>query len=357
MAAVVDSQLMLTASDGDGELSDAALRAVLAAKAPGGGGLPAVAADAALRCSASACGGDALDGLLARLAAGAGRVLLADCTAGDTAALHSRALGLGCGVALANKKPLVCPLPQYRQLTALPRRLRAESTVGAGMPVHAALGRVLAAGDAVRRVAGAFSGTLGVVMSGLEDGRPFSAVVADAKAAGYTEPDPRDDLSGLDVARKALILARKLGWPLELHDVAVESLYPPEMAPEVRRTLIARTAVGLTRFIRWQHLSVEAFMARLPELDAAFAARAEAAKAAGSVLRYAAVVEGGAARVGVQAVPASGPLGQLHGSDNLVEIHSDVYAPAPLVLQGRGAGAAATAAGVLADLLELHDCR
>jgi len=111
------------------------------------------------------------------------------------------------------------------------------------------------------------------------------------------------------------------------------------------------------RSARAQHLSVDAFMARLPELDAAFAARAAAAKASGAVLRYAAVVEGGAARVGVQAVPAASPLGQLRGSDNLVEIHSDVYSPAPLVLQGRGAGAAATAAGVLADLLELHDCR
>jgi len=102
---------------------------------------------------------------------------------------------------------------------------------------------------------------------------------------------------------------------------------------------------------------VEEFMARLPELDAAFAARSAAAAAAGGVLRYVAAVEGGAARVGVQAVPAASPLGRLRGSDNLVELHSAVYTPAPLVLQGRGAGAAATAAGVLADLLELHDCR
>ena len=98
-------------------------------------------------------------------------------------------------------------------------------------------------------------------------------------------------------------------------------------------------------------------MARLPELDAAFAARCAAAAAAGSVLRYAAVVEGGAARVGLTAVPADSPLGRLRGTDNLVELATAVYDPAPLVLQGRGAGAAATAAGVLADVLELHDCR
>ena len=172
---------------------------------------------------------------------------------------------------------------------------------------------------------------------GLEEGRAFSAVVADAKRLGYTEPDPRDDLSGLDVARKALILARRLGWRLELADVAVESLYPAHMSAE--------------------HLSVDAFMARLPELDADVAARAAAAAADGAVLRYAAVVEAGAARVGLTPVPRDSPLGRLKGTDNLVEMATDVYDAAPLVLQGRGAGAAATAAGVLADLLELHDCR
>ena len=104
-------------------------------------------------------------------------------------------------------------------------------------------------------------------------------------------------------------------------------------------------------------MSVDAFMAALPSLDAAFAARVAAAAAAGDVLRYAAVVEGGAARVGLTAVPGASPLGRLRGTDNLVEFSTPVYATAPLVLQGRGAGAAATAAGVLADLLELHDCR
>ena len=98
-------------------------------------------------------------------------------------------------------------------------------------------------------------------------------------------------------------------------------------------------------------------MARLPELDASFASRCAAAAAEGAVLRYAAVVEGGAARVGLTAVPRDSPLGRLRGTDNLVELSTAVYDTAPLVLQGRGAGAAATAAGVLADVLELHDCR
>ncbi len=145
---------------------------MLAAKAPGGGGLRALAADAALRCAVQPrAAGDGLGGILSRLetapaSASAGRVILADCTAGDTTALHLRALGAGAAVALANKVPMVCALPQYAQLTAAPRRLRAESTVGAGLPVHAALARLVASGDAVQRIAGALSGTLGFVMSG-----------------------------------------------------------------------------------------------------------------------------------------------------------------------------------------------
>jgi hypothetical protein len=240
------------------QLSDAALRALLAAKAPGGGGLRAVAADAALRCAVQQrSDGDGLAGVLAT-ASGPSRLILADCTArrappahaaprapdapcaaaprSDTTALHLRALAAGAAVATANKVPMTCALPLYRQLTAAPRRLRAESTVGAGLPVHAALARVVAAGDPVSRIAGAFSGTLGYVMSGaragagccrlgggassrartalgppsgLEEGRPFSEVVAAAKAEGYTEPDPRDDLSGLDVARKARAARRR----------------------------------------------------------------------------------------------------------------------------------------------------
>jgi len=189
----------------------------------------------------------------------------------------------------------------------------------------------------VSLISGSFSGTLGYVMSGLQAGEPYSVVVNKAKELGYTEPDPRDDLGGVDVARKALILARTLGMSLEMSDVSVEPLYPPELAS----------------------LSIPEFMAALPSLDEAFAAKIAAAAADGNVLRYAASVKppsGGSAGslvVGLVAVPASSPLGTLTGSDNLVEIHTGWYSQTPLVVRGAGAGTGTTAAGVLADMLDL----
>lgn len=202
----------------------------------------------------------------------------------------------------------------------------------------AALQRVVAAHDEVNLISGAFSGTLGYVMSGLQEGKPFSEVVGKAKELGYTEPDPRDDLGGVDVARKALILARTLGMKLEMEDVEVEPLYPTEFA----------------------NLSVPDFMASLPNLDANFVSRVTTAAADGKVLRYAASIKprndgsgGGSLTVGLLAVGASTPLGALSGSDNLVEIHTSWYSQTPLVLRGAGAGTGTTAAGVLADILDL----
>ena len=159
----------------------------------------------------------------------------------------------------------------------------------------------------------------------------ISTQVLEAKEKGYTEPDPRDDLGGVDVARKALILARGLGWRLELSDVNVEPLYPPELAS----------------------LTVDDFMAKLPSLDDDFAKRATEAKARGEALRYAATVENGKLTVGLVSVSTSSPLGSLSGTDNLVEYYTTWYDPSPLVVRGAGAGAGATAAGALADMVEL----
>jgi homoserine dehydrogenase len=152
-----------------------------------------------------------------------------------------------------------------------------------------------------------------------------------AHRQGYTEPDPRDDLGGVDVARKALILARGLGWELEMDDVAIEGLYPPDM----------------------DNLPVAQFMDALPALDAEFAARVAAAARDGMALRYAAIVADGACRVGPTVVPVDSPLGRLRGADNLVEFTTRWYSPNPLVIQGRGAGVDATAAGVLSDIIEM----
>ena len=269
--------------------------------------------------------------------------IMVDCTAGQTTVpAMLAAVKAGGRAVTANKKPVAdAPMEVFEQLVLQPlgpARTRYESSVGAGLPAIAAVQRVVAGGDEVSRIAGSFSGTVGYLMSGLQAGGKFSDVVRKAKELGFTEPDPRDDLSGTDVARKALILARTLGMRAQLSDVAVEPLYPAELAS----------------------LSVPEFMAALPTLDESFRARGEAAAAQGKVVRYAAEVNPpsaanpkGSLKVGLLAVDASSPLGTLTGSDNLVEVYSKWYNETPLVLRGAGAGNGTTAAGVLADMVEL----
>ncbi|GIV76176.1 MAG: homoserine dehydrogenase [Litorilinea sp.] len=281
--------------------------------------------------------------------AGRDDTVVVDCTASEaTVPALLLALERGYKIVLANKKPLTVDQEVYDRLAAagatageeggpahsLTHHLgmsRWETTVGAGLPVIATLNRLVASGDEVSRIAGTFSGTLGYVMTGLQEGRRFSEIVREAHRLGYTEPDPRDDLGGIDVARKALILARGLGWRLDLADVQVTGLYPPEM----------------------DSLSVQEFLDALPQLDETFQRQVAEAAAQGQVLRYAATVEGQQCRVGPTLVSADSPLGRLRGTDNLVEFHTRWYHPNPLVIQGRGAGVDATAAGVLSDIVEL----
>jgi len=267
-----------------------------------------------------------------------GPTVVLDAAAGDeTAPLLARALGSGAGVVLSNKAPLALPLanPVAAELWAAagPRgHLRYEATCGAGLPVISTLRMLLETGDEIAEIQGALSGTLGAIFGDLAAGLPFSAAVRGAKDRGYTEPDPRDDLSGLDVARKALILARTMGRRVDLADVAVEGLVPEGLA----------------------NLSVEEFLARASEGDASLAGRVATAEANGAALKYVATVPAtGPITVGPREAPRTGVLGALQGPENVVAVRTRRYDAYPLTVAGPGAGAAVTAAGMLGDALEL----
>ncbi len=265
--------------------------------------------------------------------AGRPGTVVVDCTASDsTVDALLLALERDYQVVLANKKPLTVVQDVYDRISRTPSQARWETTVGAGLPVMATLNRLVSSGDEIERIAGSFSGTLGYLMTGLEEGHAYSETVAEAYRLGYTEPDPRDDLGGVDVARKALILARGMGWRMDMEQVEIIGLYPESMAG----------------------LSVNSFLAALPSLDEKYSAQVAGAAAEGKVLRYAATLSEGKCSVGPTAVGKDSPLGRLTGTDNLVEFYSRWYSPNPLVIQGRGAGVEATAAGVLSDIVELR---
>jgi bifunctional aspartokinase / homoserine dehydrogenase 1 len=263
------------------------------------------------------------------------RPVLVDVTADDTAEVLEQALTHGMDLVLANKRPLAdrqeVSNALWQTAQARGRRILHEATVGAGLPIIDTYHKLVESGDRVHRIEGLLSGTLGYVLSQVSDGVSFSKAVTTAMARGYTEPDPRDDLSGMDVARKALILGRLLGYRGELSESGVESLVPDW----------ART---LTR---------EGFLDRLPELDSQWKSRVNAAAAENSVLRYVASVTAEEVAVGVQAVPATSALASIKGSDNQLVFITERYNTNPLVITGPGAGAEVTAAGVLNDILRL----
>ncbi|HEU0052941.1 MAG TPA: aspartate kinase, partial [Longimicrobium sp.] len=255
-----------------------------------------------------------------------------DVTGGE---VFRAALRGGCDVVTANKAPLAGAMDDWRALVAeaesAGRILRAEATVGAGLPVVDTLEMLIATGDRLLGMEGCLSGTLGFLMTRIEEGAPFSDAVAEAVRLGYTEPDPVTDLSGVDVARKALILGRLSGL--------IDDDAPVRSTPLVDPSLAG--------------LKVDDLLARLKGYDAEIAARSEAAKREGKVLRYLARVEPGMVEVGLAAVPAESPPGALRGSDNLILFRSERYRARPLVVTGPGAGVEVTAMGVLGDIMRI----
>jgi bifunctional aspartokinase / homoserine dehydrogenase 1 len=260
--------------------------------------------------------------------------VLVDVTAEETGPVLVSALQAGMDVVLANKRPLSGARSERDHLLAVAeahgRRLRFEATVGAGLPILDTYRKLVDSGDKVQKIEGCVSGTLGFLFTEISDGKPFSKALRAAVSKGFTEPDPRDDLSGADVARKALILGRLLGFDGEPGDVAVESLVPEE-------------ARGLTK---------DEYLASLERWDPDWEKRAAAARAKHAVLRYVVSVTRSKIKVGLQAVGRATPFASLNGTDNQIAFTTVRY-QRPLVITGAGAGLAVTAGGVLNDILEL----
>jgi len=213
-------------------------------------------------------------------------------------------------------------------------RVGHETPVGAALPVLATLEGLLAAGDQILRIDAVLSGTLGFLLGEVSAGRALSEAVRLAVERGWAEPDPREDLTGRDVARKLLTLARRAGHDLEAADVATESLLPDPS---------------------WHELSPDEFRARLPELDAGMAARRDAATTDGRRLAYVAELVDGRARAGLDALAPTHPCAGVAGTDNLVAFTTERYRESPLVVRGPGAGAAFAAAGLFAEVLTVID--
>jgi aspartokinase/homoserine dehydrogenase 1 len=207
-----------------------------------------------------------------------------------------------------------------------------EATVGAGLPIIDTYQKLVDSGDRVLRIEGCPSGTLGFLFGEMGRGRRFSEALREARDRGYTEPDPRDDLSGIDVARKALILGRLLGYRGELSSVKVESLVPR-----------GSRRLPLTRFL-----------SQLERWDEAWARRLEDARRRGMVLRYRATASRRSIGVGLKLVETNSATGALLGTDNQFSFTTMRYRANPLVITGPGAGPAVTAGGILNDILQLE---
>ncbi len=261
------------------------------------------------------------------------RPVLVDVTSQETGDLLRTALGHGFDVVLANKKPVAGSWESYAALMQAAamagRHIKHEATVGAGLPIIDTYHKLAETGDRVLRVEGTVSGTLMYIGSAVSSGKPFSQAVREAVELGYAEPDPREDLSGQDAARKVLILARLMGYRGPA--AVAENLVPPAL----------------------RKLTLGQFMAKLPSLDAEWAARTAREAARGRVLRYVVAATPTSVSAKLVSVPKDSPIGSLQGTRNLVAFTTRRYRTEPLIVSGPGAGPAVTAAGILNDIYSL----
>jgi bifunctional aspartokinase / homoserine dehydrogenase 1 len=263
--------------------------------------------------------------------------VVVDCTASsEIVDLYEDFVKLNMHIVTPNKRANVLPWSRYKRLTELMKSRQKmffyEANVGAGLPIISTLQDLIASGDQIIKIEGMFSGTLSHLFNHFDGSIPFSALVENALKLGYTEPDPREDLSGNDVARKLLILARQIGLKMDMNNIKVESLVPQPL----------RNGAFSKEFFK-----------RYAKYNEAMKRRLEAAQVRGSVLRYVAVLERGKASAGILEVPKNHMLASTKGSDNIIAFTTQRYSKTPLVVQGPGAGADVTAMGVFSDLLKL----
>ncbi|HVF17722.1 MAG TPA: bifunctional aspartate kinase/homoserine dehydrogenase I [Steroidobacteraceae bacterium] len=264
--------------------------------------------------------------------------VMIDCSASaDVAARYPAWLGSGIHIVTPNKKANSADLDFYALMHEARRQGGAhylyEATVGAGLPIIQTLRDLRDTGDEIQRIEGILSGTLAYLFNVWDGSEPFSAIVRAAKAKGYTEPDPRDDLSGIDFARKLIILGREMGLRLEMADVQLEGLVPAAL----------------------KGCSAQEFLDRLPEFDAPMGERLKAARSRNRVLRYVGALDAasGKASVGLMELDRSHTFANINLTDNVVRFKTRRYNENPLVVQGPGAGPEVTAGGVFADLLRV----
>lgn len=261
------------------------------------------------------------------------RLVVVDASAsGEIASVYIELLTHGIAVVTPNKRANTAGQEYYDRLQEVSRRMDVpflyETTVGAALPVIGTLRDLVRSGDRIHKIQGVLSGTLAYVFNEMCGGVSFSEAVTEARLRGYTEPDPREDLAGEDVARKILTLAREAGRRLELEDVQVESLVPENM----------------------KSLDVESFMKNLTDMDKMWADRM-----ADGPMQYIATLDENGCRVGIERIAEISPFSNLDGTDNLIVFTTDRYSERPLVIQGAGAGPDVTAAGILSDILKVAE--
>jgi len=262
-----------------------------------------------------------------------------DVTASDEPVrFYERLLRGSISIVAANKRANTQELQKYHKLqdAAKKRNLsfHYETNVGAGLPVINVLRSIMAGGDKVKKIEAVLSGTLNWLLSEYDGNIPFSGLVQVAKNRGYTEPDPRDDLSGMDVARKALILARECGLEMELEDIPVEALMP-------------EGSYGAKDF--------QSFIGILKSYDNLFHSKYEEALQGGKKLRYVATIGNGTARVELVGVDNAHPFYGLSGTENCIMLTTNYYQMYPMVIKGPGAGVDVTSAGLLADIVRIAE--